>query len=173
MIFHATSVKGEINACQSAFSFSREPQVSASLRLAAKQGDDTRKCLKNYVSCLNSGAAMVDEINNFPAEMVFSRKSPWPEERLILNLLRLASARAQRKPAHSACGRRLITCCCTHCGNRGQAIEMACYASYSKNVEKKSMRETFFVLVGLAFCALRVSIRVDVKCGGQLTPSEG
>jgi hypothetical protein len=45
---------------------------------------------------------------------------------------------------------------------------MARYASYGKRVEKKSMRETFFVPVGLAFCALRVSIRVDVKCCGQL-----
>jgi hypothetical protein len=116
---------------------------------------------------------MADEINNFPAEMVFSWKSSWLKERLILNLLRLASARAQLKPAHSACGRRLITCCYTRCGNRGQAIEMANYASYGKDVEKKSMRETFFVPVGLAFCALRVSIRVDVKCGGQLPSLDG
>jgi hypothetical protein len=45
--------------------------------------------------------------------------------------------------------------------------------SYGKRVEKKSMRETFFVPLGLAFCALRVSIRVDGKCCGQLTYSDG
>jgi len=60
------------------------------------------KCLKNYVSSLNSRKAMVDEMSNFPTTMIFSRKSSWLNERLNLNLLRLASARMQLKPAHSA-----------------------------------------------------------------------
>jgi hypothetical protein len=38
--------------------------------------------------------------------------------------------------------------------------KMASFGSFGKDTEKKSTRETFFVLVGLAFCALRVSIRV-------------
>jgi hypothetical protein len=61
-----------------------------------------KKCLNNNVSSLNSLAAMVDEINNFPAAMFFSWKSSWLEARLILNLLRLASAPEQLKPARSA-----------------------------------------------------------------------
>jgi hypothetical protein len=48
---------------------------------------------------------------------------------------------------------------------------MAGCAAKSENAEKKWTRETVFVPVGLAFCELRVSIRVDVKCLGQLTSS--
>ncbi len=61
-----------------------------------------KKCLKNYVSSLNSRIAMVDEMSNFPSTMVFSRKSSWLNERHNLNLLRLTSARLQLKPAYSA-----------------------------------------------------------------------
>jgi hypothetical protein len=61
-----------------------------------------KKCLKNYVSSLNSRIAMVDEMSNFPSTMVFSRKSSWLNERHNLNVLRLTSARMQLKPAYSA-----------------------------------------------------------------------
>jgi len=45
-------------------------------------------------------------------------------------------------------------------GNRDEAFKTAKSESYGKNIEKKSTCETIFVSVGLAFCALRVSIRV-------------
>ena len=53
-----------------------------------------------------------------------------------------------------------------------RAKETAGCTVRSENAEKKSTRETVFVLVGLAFCELRVSIRVDVMCSGQLTFSD-
>jgi len=127
-----------------------------------------KKCLKNYVSSLNSGTAMADEMSNFPTTMVFSRKSPWLNARLNLNLLRLASARMQLKPAYSASESSPYG----NCG-QGWKPEAACregklWELWQQCQEKIDGRD-FFVPVGLAFCALRVSIRVDVKCGGQLT----
>ncbi|MGH7170021.1 MAG: hypothetical protein ACRELF_16500, partial [Gemmataceae bacterium] len=58
-------------------------------------GQCTAQENKNYVSSLNSDAGMVDEINNFPSLTLFSRKSPWPEEMLILHLRRYAGGLVQ------------------------------------------------------------------------------
>jgi hypothetical protein len=98
---------------------------------------------------------MVDESNYFPTATIFSQKSSWLRGQLHLNLLTLAIAPAQLQPAkvafaHTWGGFNAAT----------KASKMASCGSYGKDTEKKSMRETFFVPVGLAFCALRVSIRV-------------
>ena len=51
--------------------------------------------LKNNVSRLNSARAIADEINNFRAPAIFSPNSSWPDELLILHLLRFVGCLAQ------------------------------------------------------------------------------
>ena len=98
---------------------------------------------------------MADEINIFSTAKIFSRKSSWLKAKLHLNLLRLSIASAQLQLAKVALdwawgGFNAAT----------KPSKVASCGSYGKDTEKKSTRETFFVPVGLAFCALRVSIRV-------------
>jgi hypothetical protein len=114
---------------------------------------------------------MVDESNNFPAMMIFSQNSSWPEERLTLNLLRLPSARAQLQPAHNATENGPFWpwgVCVENTSKPSRWQDMRVMTAKSKKIDGG----TFFAPVGLAFCALRVSIRVDVKCWGQLASSD-
>ncbi len=104
---------------------------------------------------------MVDEMSNFPTTMVFSQKSSWLNERLNLNLLRLASARVQLNAAYSASYSSPYGNC-----RRGWEPEAANREGKLWELWQQCQRKIdgrdFFVPVGLAFCALRVSIRVDV-----------
>ncbi len=131
-----------------------------------------RECPRNNVSRLNSSDAIADEINNFPPPPIFPSKSSWPEERLILHLLRFAGGLAQLGAGairHEASS--LARFARTRQAARSRRPGGLC--QLGRRYLTKSTRESEFVWVGLVFCALRVSIRVDVKCLRQLPTAGG
>ncbi len=114
---------------------------------------------------------MVDERNNFPHSTIFSSKSPWPNRALILNLQRFTRGRLQlddgtKETNEPRSGEDTIV--------KGveidtpRAFELAGCVECSEVGKARSTRAMDFDWVGLAFYELRVSIRVDVKCLGQL-----
>jgi hypothetical protein len=74
-------------------------QKEVSCRTSVRDGSITpqaaKTSLKNNVSRLNSSAGSADEINNFRAPAIFSRKLSWPIECVILHLLRFVGCLAQ------------------------------------------------------------------------------
>jgi hypothetical protein len=73
--------------------------MMVSLRISLRDEGVTpqaaKTSLKNNVSRLNSSEAIADEINNFRAQAIFSPNSSWPDELLILHLLRFDGCLAQ------------------------------------------------------------------------------
>jgi hypothetical protein len=72
-----------------------EVSLRTSVRDESIRPQAAKRSLKNNVSRLNSSAVIADEINNFRAPAIFSPKSSWPDELLILHLLRFEGCLAQ------------------------------------------------------------------------------